>query len=326
MRDGVPYPIKAFLVFGNNGLTTYANALDVREAIEHVGFMTCTDLFMTPMAELADIVLPAQSWPELKGLHMAPFASAYVLGALQPAVSIGERKSDADIMIELARRLGLEHGTESVDELLNAQLSAGTHGFDFEDLQQSGSVQFPIDYRKHERQGFKTPTGKVELYSTRMEAMGYAPLPYYEEPPESPYATPEIAKDFPLVLTTGHRSAFFFHSEGRQIRRLRKAHKDPRAEIHPATAAAAGIADGDWMWLESPRGRIRQRAKFAANIDPRVILAEHGWWFPEDLSPEHGVWSSNVNVLTSNQPPFDPAMGTYQLRGLLCRVSPCPNV
>ena len=325
MATGVPYPIKAFLVFGNNGLTTYANATQVREAIEHLDFMIATDLFMTPTAELADIVLPAQSWPELVGLHAAPFGSPYVLGALQPAVKVGERKSDGEILIELARRLGLEHGTESIEELLVEQLAAGTHGYSYEDLKESGSVQLPIDYRKYLRQGFKTPTGKVELYSTRMEAMGYAPLPYYEEPPESPYATPELALDFPLVLTTGHRSPFYFHSEGRQIRRLRKAHKDPRAEIHPDTAAAAGIADGEWMWIESPRGRIRQRAKFAASIDPRVVAGEHGWWFPEDTRPEHGVWSSNINVLTNNQPPYDPAMGTYQLRGLLCRVSKCTD-
>ena len=55
-------------------------------------------------------------------------------------------------------------------------------------------------------------------------------------------------------------------------------------------------------------------------VDPRVIAAEHGWWFPEQKDPTHGIWQSNINVLTNNQPPYDPAMGTYQLRGLLCRV------
>jgi anaerobic selenocysteine-containing dehydrogenase len=76
------------------------------------------------------------------------------------------------------------------------------------------------------------------------------------------------------------------------------------------------------MWIESPRGRIRQRARFAPGIDPRVIAIEHGWWFPEQKDPEHGIWQSNANVLTSGAPPYDPAMGTYQLRALLCRVAP----
>jgi anaerobic selenocysteine-containing dehydrogenase len=74
------------------------------------------------------------------------------------------------------------------------------------------------------------------------------------------------------------------------------------------------------MWIETRRGRIRQKAKLSDGIDPRVISAEHGWWFPEEPGPEHGIWRSNLNVLTDNGPPYDPQMGTYQLRGLLCRV------
>ena len=74
------------------------------------------------------------------------------------------------------------------------------------------------------------------------------------------------------------------------------------------------------MSIETRRGRIVQRAKVTTRIDPRVIAAEHGWRFPEEDGSDHGVWRSNVNLLTDNQPPYDPAMGTYQLRALLCRV------
>jgi anaerobic selenocysteine-containing dehydrogenase len=91
-------------------------------------------------------------------------------------------------------------------------------------------------------------------------------------------------------------------------------------EIHPRTAAAHGIGQGDWVWIETLRGRIQQRAKLTDGIDARVIHVEHAWWFPEDPAPDHGVWRSNANVLTRNDPPYDPAMGTYHLRGLLCRI------
>jgi thiosulfate reductase/polysulfide reductase chain A len=74
------------------------------------------------------------------------------------------------------------------------------------------------------------------------------------------------------------------------------------------------------MWIETRRGRIKQRAKLTTGIDRRVINAEHAWWFPDEEGPEYGVWKSNVNLLTDNQAPYDPAMGTYQLRALLCRV------
>jgi len=188
-------------------------------------------------------------------------------------------------------------------------------------LKERGSITVPFTYRKYEDHGFKTPTGKIELYSTRFEEMGYAPLPTYAEPPESPLSRPDLVADYPLVLTTGARIPYFFNSEHRQIDKLRKAHREPVADIHPDTAQRYGIRNRDWMWIETRRGRIKQRARVTTGIDPRVIAAEHGWWFPDEPAPEYGVWKSNVNLLTDNAPPYDPAMGTYQLRALLCRVS-----
>ena len=105
------------------------------------------------------------------------------------------------------------------------------------------SIKFRSSTGNIENGGFRTPTGKIELYSTRFEQMGYAPLPSYEEPPESPISTPKIAAHYPLVLTTGGRISFFFNSEHRQIDRLRKAHRDPVAEIHPDTASRLGIVE-----------------------------------------------------------------------------------
>jgi anaerobic selenocysteine-containing dehydrogenase len=134
-------------------------------------------------------------------------------------------------------------------------------------------------------------------------------------------STPEIAKDFPYVLTTGARSPVFFHSEGRQLAKLRKARPEPIVEIHPATARRHGIADGDWVIVSSPRGSIRQRALITEDILEDVIHCQHGWWFPERRDGwEHGIWESNANVLTNQAGPYDPAMGTYQLRALLCSV------
>lgn len=322
MRDGEPYPVKAFLVFGNNTLTTYANSSEVYDALMKLDFMVCADLFMTPTAELADIVLPAAAWPELDQLAGLPTIAANVVLAQQKAVQIGESKPDEEIFVALARRMKLPVCTEPVKSVLDAQLAAGGLNITFDELKQKGFIKLPIKYRKYENGGFKTPTGKIELYATRFEQLGYAPLPYYEEPPESPLRTPKIAARYPLVLTTGARISFFFNSEHRQLAKLRKAQRDPVAEIHPESAARFGIANGTWMWIETPRGRIRQKAKVTDGIDPRVIHVQHGWWFPEQSGPEYGVWTSNANLLTNNQPPYDLAMGTYQLRALLCRVTP----
>jgi len=280
MRTGKPYPVKAFLVFGNNTLTTYANTSQVYESLMQLDFMVCADLFMTPTAELADIVLPAASWPELDQIVGLPTVAANVVLAQQKVVQIGECQSDEEMFVELARRMKLGSCTESVREVLNQQLAAGGLGLNFEELKQKGFVKAPFRYRKYESGGFKTPTGKIELYSTRFEKMGYSPLPYYEEPPESPLSAPEVFKDYPLVLTTGGRISYYFNSEHRQLSRLRKARREPLAEIHPQTATRFGISAGDWMWIETRRGKVRQKAKLTTGIDPRVINVEFGWWFP----------------------------------------------
>jgi anaerobic selenocysteine-containing dehydrogenase len=322
MREGKPYPVKAFLVFGNNTLTTYANSSTAYDALMKLDFMVCADLFMTPTAELADIVLPAASWPEINQIAGLPTIAANVVLANQKAVRTHECKSDEEIFVELARRMKLPVGTEAVEDVLDAQLASGGLGITFNELKQRGFVNLPLKYRKYEHGGFRTPTGKIELYSTRFEQFGYPPLPYYEEAPETPISAPDIAEEYPLILTTGGRISHFFNSEHRQIEKLRKAHRDPVAEIHPDTAARFGISKGDWMWIETRRGRMRQKAKLTSGIDPRVVSAQHAWWFPERGAPDYGVWDSNVNLLTDNKPPYDPAMGTYQLRALLCRVAP----
>ncbi len=321
MREGVPYPVKAFLVFGNNTLTTFGNARQAYESLRKLDLLVVADLFMTPTAELADIVLPAAAWPELNQLAGLPTVAANVVLAQQKSVQIGECRADEEIFIDLARRMNLPVGTEPLDDVLASQLAAGC-GIGLAELREKGFHKVPMRYRKYLERGFATPTGKIELYATRLEAMGYDPLPSWHEPPESPVSAPDVAKDFPLVLTSGARIPFFFNSEHRQIRNLRKAHPDPIVEIHPDTAAPLGIANGDWVWIETRRGKIRQKARVTDEIDPRVVHVEHGWWFPEEEGPEHGVWTSNANLLTSNEPPYDPAMGTYQLRALLCRIAP----
>lgn len=101
---------------------------------------------------------------------------------------------------------------------------------------------------------------------------------------------PEVAKDFPLLLTTGGRVPVFFNSEGRQLAKLRKLHPDPITEMHPVTAAGLGIADGDWIWIETLRGRIKQRAKLFEGMDQRVVNSQHGWRFPEEKGADHGIW------------------------------------
>jgi anaerobic selenocysteine-containing dehydrogenase len=318
IRTEKPYPIKALLNFGNNTLATYANAKQAYDALLRLDFLSVMDLYMTPTAELADIVLPAASWLEVDEVVGLPFRSYNFALVQQKILQIGECRPDEEVLIDLARRLNLAVGIESLEDLYNAQLEK--LGITFDDLKEKGFLSVPMRYRKFEKRGFNTPSGKVELYSSIMEKYGYDPLPYYEEPPESPLSTPELAQDYPLILTTGGRTPYYFHSEYRQIPSLRGKHPSPLVEINPRTADELDIRDGEWIWIQTVRGRIKQKARLVKGIHPKVVHIEHGWWFPEEPGPEHGIWNSNANILTNNAPPYDPAMGTYQLRALLCKL------
>ena len=320
IRTGEPYPVRTGLIFGNNALSTYGDVKTVYDTLAALDYLMVAELYMTPTAELADLVLPVSSWVEVDALPAVPFYGQNIILAQQKVVQVGECVQDEVIMTEICRRLGTTHGQETPQEIYDAMLAPKT-GLTFEKLKQLGFTQPEFRYRKYETNGFTTPTGKIELYSTRMEEMGYDPLPYFEEPPESPYSTPDLAEDFPYILITGARIPMFFQSEYRQMPTLRRGRPEPQCEIHPKTADTLGVSEGDWVSIETKRGRCRQKVRLFDGIDPKVIHAQHGWWFPEeDDGPDHGIWRSNANTLTSMDPPYCPSMGTYQLRALLCRV------
>jgi anaerobic selenocysteine-containing dehydrogenase len=174
-------------------------------------------------------------------------------------------------------------------------------------------------YRKYEAEGFQTPTGKFEISSGIMEAMGLSSMPLFREPPLSPVSTPKLAKEFPLILISGTKIRNFFHSEFRQVESLRKGNPDPLVEIHPDTAASLGIKEGDWVWIESQAHRVKMKAKLFDGIRCDVVNAQHGWWFPEEKTSEHAWTRSNVNLLYDHIH-FDPENGSEPLKSYLCKV------
>jgi anaerobic selenocysteine-containing dehydrogenase len=236
-----------------------------------------------------------------------------------------DRRDDYDIWRGLALQLGQEADWpwQTLEEVYDYRLQP--IGLTFQEfIRKGGYLSAPKKYQHYEKNGFATPTGKIELYSTTLEKLGYDPLPEFHEPPESPFSCPDLAKEYPLILITGGRFQPYYHSEHRQIKSLRKMHPEPIMQINKKTAKSLGIEEGDWVWIESPRGRIKQKCKFFDGIDPRVVHTQHGWWFPEEDGAEpllYGVWKSNCNVLTDDDPDIcNPISGGWPLRALLCKV------
>jgi anaerobic selenocysteine-containing dehydrogenase len=224
---------------------------------------------------------------------------------------------DSKILNELGKRLGhaqyfWNDMRGCLDEILKPS------GMTYDDFKAIGILKGKWEYRTFEKKGFNTPSGKVEIYSEQLKDWGYDPLPHYKE---SPLDHPELTKEYPLIFTSA-KDPFYFHSAYRNIPSLRRLSPEPIVLIHPDTAARFGVSDGDWVAIETKQGTIRQKAKLEREIDPRIIVLSFGWWYPERRDLELSGWKeSNLNILTSNDPPYEPAIGSTFLRAAPCRIS-----
>ena len=300
--------------------------------------MVHADLFMTPTARYADIFLPVNTPWEREGLRTDFVADQRASGHVQlrpPVIAArGESRSDAWIAFELARRLGLEahFWGGDIDAAYREILAPG--GIDLDTLRAAPrGITLPLAtrYRKYAGDGtgpapgFATPSRRVELYSDTLRAHGYPPLPEYVEPAMGPLSRPDLAQRFPLVLTDT-KSNHYIHSQYRHVARLRRHEREPRVEMHPATAAARGIGENDWIELSTPHGRMRARARFADALDPRVVRATVGWWQDctqlglagYDAEDDAGA---NLNR-TIGSAGVDPMGGCEPHKSYLCEVMP----
>ena len=315
---GEPYPIKALLLVGTNPLLTGSDSLKGEEALRKLEFTVAIDLFMTPTAQLADIVLPAATWLEQD--DVADLHFIWCVLARQKVVEIEECWDDKKIFLALAQRLGLHDAFPWKDVRDYCDFVLKDTGLTFEEFKKIGILKGTMRYRKHTTGGFPTPSGKFEIASSVLEGFGYDSLPHFIEPLESPYSTPEVAKEYPLIAIAGCRVEPFFHSELRQLPSQRKRNPDPLVQIHPDTAHALGIENGDWVWIDSPRGRIQQRAEVTPAVHPRMVTIQHAWWFPEGQAPEYGWKQSSANLLVDCRP-ADPIWGAEAWKGFLCKVT-----
>jgi len=337
--EGRPYPVKALLNFGSNTIMSTGDSRRARKAFCALEFAVATELFMTPTAELCDYVLPATSFLEMAnlvaGFKHRPEANAHLQYRPAAVSPLAERRSDTWIIFELANRLGLAARFWDGDIEAGYAYELAPTGITLEQLKASpGGISVPVtpSYRKHSEtdkkgvaRGFATTSRKVELYSHVFAAHGYPPLPEYREPAVSPVSRPDLAAEYPLVLTNA-KFTTFIHSQQRALKSLRKSSPEPTAELHPETAARYGIKNKEWMIVESPKGAIKARAAVTDRILPGVVCCQHGWWQDcRDLNlPGYNPYAedgANPSVLIGSDL-ADPVSGSLPHRSYLCRVRP----
>jgi thiosulfate reductase/polysulfide reductase chain A len=308
-----PYPVKALITWGSNPLLNAGEVKYVYKALKspNLDLHVVLEHVMTPTAMLADYVMPIASKLEKPCCHTHEDFAPWIACGEAAVEPLGERHGDYHFWKGLAERLGFgEYFPWQTEEEL-ADYRLAPLGLTFKEVAtEKYFVQSDepwtydkINPRTGDVTGFGTPSNKVELYSQVLEELGYDPLPYYEEPPESPVSTPEVAAEYPYILITGGNFRPMFHSENRHWGMgTREQHPDPLVELHPDTARLHGIEAGDW-----------------------VVNVQSHWWFPEQPGREpwlHGLWESNANVLTIADDPdtFDPVTGGWPLQALLCKV------
>lgn len=331
IKTGEPYKIRALISCANNTLISVPDSKHTMECLKELDFFVYMDFFMTPTAELADIVLPAALWPEVDSVFCMPEFGDVAALCMRKCVQVGECKSDEDFFLELTTKMGLDYGATTQEEILNQSLAElGRRrpeyaGVDMERFKELGYIAPKRTYETYKKRGFDTETGKFELYSPRLARGGADPLPSWHEVPESPVSRPELIGEYPLILTTGSRTQPYFISNNRQIKSLRRQHPFPLVSMAPATAEKYGLLEGEWAFIETERGRITQKVTLLSDMPENVVSCEMGWWYPEEETPGHGWEESNANILTVGNGRCDEVGGAYQLRALLCKVYPNPD-
>ena len=346
MLDGNPYKIRsAWIQTSNLFGGQAANMRKHYKALMNMEFNVVVDTFLNPTSQaIGDLFLPAASFAEKESFR----AWYQPLQLIRPAVTVGECKSDWEINLELARRFNpsLNDVYPTFKDYVNERIKGS--GYTWDTLSKAGGWKFPdpetspssVPYRRYEKgylrpdgkPGFRTPTGKVELYSTLNEEYEVHPVSFYVEPPESRVRTPELYEKYPLVMVSGRRSPVYFHSEHRNIPWCRVCDPDPVVEVHPEVMKQYGISDGEWVWVENDRGRIRRKVKMNPGIGKHMVSVPHGWWLPEKkgTGPEfYDAWDINCNILipTDTQSESGYGGGAYKTTLVrLARITPADNM
>ncbi|WP_102223691.1 molybdopterin-dependent oxidoreductase [Acidimangrovimonas sediminis] len=360
VTEGQPYPVRALVSFGTNMVASQADGARTLAALRALDFHVHADMVLNPTADCADIVLPVNMPPEREALKIGfeiDQAAAETLH-YRPQMIDGPpgARPDYRIAFDLARRLG--HGAQFFDGSLhdgwNWQLAP--LGLTVDDLRthpEGLRLRQPFSHRKYlaptedgRLRGFPTGSGLVEIYSEQLHAIGQPPLPEHVEPEQSPYRSGEdgphggtdaasnrgtngnASRAFPLVLTTA-KSGWYVHSSHRQVGSLRRKSPDPAVEICSALARVRGLRDGDWAVVATPGGEATLRVRLNEALDPRIAVAEFGWWqgsvqLNRAATPVAGPGTANVNAILSDAS-RDPVSGSVPLRAVMCELRPHPT-
>jgi len=334
-----PYPLRFIFGQSSNPLSATRQPKQVVEALKKLDYYVVMDPHWNSSCDYADIVLPASTQYESADQFAIKNSPAGTFIGINQVINepLGESRSDWTYYLDLAVKLG--YGDDfwggNIDTMLSEQLEESgitlaelrDKGFLFVERTDGETPKEP-EYQNYEAMFEILPGGKVQCYN---EWIGGKPnntdtgklpfLPVYVGPAENLTTTKDIAGEYPLVISDVHAHRLSNHSYYHDCAYLRELQPTPWVKINPKTAMQHGIADGDWMKIESVHGWIKMTAMYFEPIPPDVLMTKRGWWQAcEELDlPGYDFQDggSEVNVLYDSEilnfDPFHAAMSKATL-------------
>lgn len=321
---GEPYKIRGLLNIGSSILTSYPSTKIYEEAFEKLDFFCTIDRFITKDALYADVVLPATTYFEDESYVKYP---GFVIKRERIIDPICEARNDIFILHEIVKRLGYgDLYPRDETELLNMaffnspgiikEINENENGYNFPKIEREYKKYESGKLRSDGVPGFNTPSGKLEIKSSLLEKHGYNPLPEYTEPIESPLSTPNVYRDYPLVLNTGARIQSTFRSQHLNIKGLLKHQPNPEVIISINDAISRGIENGDRVIVKTKYGQVEYSAKVSNDMKDGGVEVNMGGGNPTQTES----WKkANTNYLT-DMDNRDPISGFPVYKALLCEV------
>lgn len=250
-------PIQVAVITKSNPLVQSPAVHKVAQALDRIPFVAVFDLFLTPTAEAADLVLPVTSFLEDEDLITNSWH--HYLTYAQPVIEpVGESRSDTDIFLDLAERLGCFRETKrSLLERVIAPLTE--YGVTLEKLKK-GPWRYPAPEVAWAGRRFSTTSGKFQFWDGTEAGFEYSKVAHRD--PEYPYTL--------LSIQPEGRT----HSQGGVL----EADQDLIFYLHPQTCAREGLAPGQRVMVESATAQVPGRVQVDEKVHPQVILTYNGVW------------------------------------------------
>jgi anaerobic selenocysteine-containing dehydrogenase len=315
-------PVKALFVYNSNPAAVCPNHQAVIRGLMRPDLFTVVhEQFFTDTTDYADIVLPATTFFEHKDLQKG-YGHYYIQVSNQAIEPLGECRSNVEVFRALAERMGFDEECfrETVDEIIDRALESTDpwmRGMSRERLEDGfvrmnfpGSLienrnTYPVSAENTETRvghsgsgpflpfaygGFRTPSGKAELYCEALKAGGLDPVVEFRPPSESRHTKPN---GLPLELLA-RKADNFLNTTFTNVPSVQEMEEPGWLEISAADARARGIADGDRVRVYNRRGEIELRARVDGKVQGGVVSATLHW---AKMTPGF----QSVNSLTSEK-------------------------